>query len=49
MMLLDVVRVEPKQNHVLLLPFDNGERRQFDMPPCLNKPPFWSPSMPRYS
>lgn len=40
-MLLDVVQVEPKDDSVLLLEFENGERRRFDMKPYLNKPPFW--------
>lgn len=36
-MLLDVVAVEPQANHVLLVQFENGERRSFDMTPYLNK------------
>ena len=38
--LLDVVRVEAKPDYSLLLEFENGEKRLFDMSPYLNKKPF---------
>ncbi len=38
--LLDVVRVEAKADYTLLLEFENGEKRVFDMTPLLNKKPF---------
>lgn len=36
-MLLDVVGVEAQAGHVLLIQFENGERRRFDMTPYLDK------------
>ena len=36
-MLLDVVGVEVQADHVLLVQFENGERRSFDMTPYLDK------------
>lgn len=39
-MLLDVVAVQPQADFSLLLEFDNGERRRFDMPPYLARKPF---------
>jgi len=38
--LLDVINVEPKSDYTLLLEFENGERRCFDMAPLLAKKPF---------
>ena len=38
--LLDVVRVAPQPGHKLLLEFENGEKRLFDMEPYLDKKPF---------
>lgn len=40
-MLLDVVRIEVKANHILDLEFENGERRRFDMTPYMKQKP-WS-------
>jgi len=39
-MLLDVVRVEAQPDHTLLLEFENGERRRFDMKGLLDRRPF---------
>lgn len=38
--LLDVVAVEAQADYSLLLEFENGERRIFDMLPYLDKKPF---------
>ena len=38
--LLDVVRVDPRPDYTLILEFENGERRLFDMAPYLEKKPF---------
>jgi Protein of unknown function (DUF2442) len=38
--ILDVVKVEAKQNYLLNLEFNNGEKRVFDMAPFINKDPF---------
>jgi len=38
--LLDVVNVEAKPNYKLLLEFENGEKRVFDMSPYMDKKPF---------
>lgn len=38
--LLDVVKVRTVSNHILILEFENGEERQFDMLPYLEKKPF---------
>jgi hypothetical protein len=38
--LLDVVKVRTELNHVLILEFENGEERQFDMLPYLEQKPF---------
>lgn len=38
--LLDVVKVRTESNHILILKFENGEERQFDMLPYLEKKPF---------
>ncbi|MCX7011523.1 MAG: DUF2442 domain-containing protein [Candidatus Sumerlaeota bacterium] len=38
--LLDVVEVEAHEDNTLLITFENGERRRFDMEPYLNKKPF---------
>jgi hypothetical protein len=40
-MLLDVISVSPLSDFQLLLEFENGERRQFDMKPLLGLKP-WS-------
>lgn len=39
-MLLDVISVQAQPNHVLLLEFENGEKRRFEMGNLLDKPPF---------
>lgn len=39
-MLLDVVTVEARPDFSLLLEFENGERRSFDMRPLLERRPF---------
>ena len=36
-MYLAVFQVEPQDNYLLLLTFENGEKRKFDMKPYLNK------------
>jgi len=38
--LLDVVKVEAKLDYTLLLEFENGEKRVFDMAPYMDKKPF---------
>jgi len=38
--LLDVIRVQPCHNYQLLLEFENGEKRLFDMSALINKRPF---------
>jgi hypothetical protein len=38
--LLDVVKVETKPDYRLLLEFENGEKRMFDMSPYMDKKPF---------
>ncbi len=38
--LLDVVQVEAQEDRTLLLVFENGQRRRFDMKPLLEKKPF---------
>jgi hypothetical protein len=38
--LLDVVRVEARPEHVLLVEFENGEKRSFDMAEYLDRKPF---------
>lgn len=38
--LLDVVKVRTESDHILILEFENGEERQFDMQPYLEKKPF---------
>ena len=38
--LLDVVKVDAKPDYSLLLEFENGERRLFDMRPLMDKKPF---------
>jgi hypothetical protein len=38
--LLDVIRVEPRKNNMLLLEFENHETRLFDMTPYLEKKPY---------
>ncbi len=39
-MLLDVLHVEPQKDFVLLLEFENGERRRFDMAPYIDQKPW---------
>ncbi|MEA1873153.1 MAG: DUF2442 domain-containing protein [Bacteroidota bacterium] len=39
-MLLDIIRVEPHKDNILLLVFENQEKRLFDMTPYLDKKPF---------
>ena len=36
-MYLAVFQVEPQDNYLLLLTFENGKKRKFDMKPYLNK------------
>jgi len=38
--LLDVVGVVAEKDHTLLLVFENGEKRRFDMKPWLDQKPF---------
>jgi hypothetical protein len=38
--LLDVIKVEPQKDNMLLLVFENNENRLFDMNPYLEKKPF---------
>jgi hypothetical protein len=38
--LLDVVKVEAMPDYSLLLEFENGEKRVFDMSPLMDKKPF---------
>ena len=38
--LLDVVRVNAKPDYTLVLEFENGEKRVFDMRPLMDKKPF---------
>lgn len=38
--LLDVVKVEVGADYALLLEFENGEKRVFDMRPFMDKKPF---------
>ncbi|MEW5694124.1 MAG: DUF2442 domain-containing protein [Candidatus Hydrogenedentota bacterium] len=39
--LLDVISVEAQKDNTLLLLFENGERRRFNMKPLLDKKPFF--------
>lgn len=39
-LLLDVVRVEARSDYTLLIEFENGEKRVFDMQPYLDRKPF---------
>lgn len=39
-MLLDVIEVEPKDDFLLLLKFENGEQKEFDCKPLFDKKPF---------
>jgi hypothetical protein len=38
--LLDVVRVVAQKDYTLLIEFENGEKRRFDMRPFLDQEPF---------
>lgn len=38
--LLDVVKVKTEGDHILVLEFENGELRQFDMLPYFERQPF---------
>jgi hypothetical protein len=38
--LLDVISVEAQEDHTLLIVFENGQKRRFDMQPLLDKKPF---------
>lgn len=38
--LLDVISVETRFDYTLLLEFENGQRRLFDMAPLMDKKPF---------
>jgi hypothetical protein len=35
-MYLAIINVKPQDNYLLLLTFENGEKRQFDLKPYLN-------------
>lgn len=39
-MLFDVLLVEPQKDYILLLEFENGERRRFDMAPYMDQKPW---------
>ena len=39
-MLLDVLHVEPQKDYSLVLEFENGERRRFDMAPYIDQKPW---------
>lgn len=39
-MLLDIVRVDPGPEYTLLLEFENGETRRFDMAPYMEQKPW---------
>lgn len=39
-MLLDVIKVDPAPDYSLVLEFENGEKRRFDMSPLMDKKPF---------
>ena len=39
-MLLDVVKVETRDDHLLFLEFENGEKRRFDMSPYMDQKPW---------
>ncbi len=38
--LLDIIKVRPRANYQLLLEFENGEKRLFDMMDIIEKQPF---------
>jgi hypothetical protein len=38
--LFDVISVRPSPDYSLLLEFENGEKRRFDMGPLMDKKPF---------
>lgn len=38
--LLDVIEVKPRPDHTLVLTFEGGQVRRFDMTPLLTKKPF---------
>lgn len=38
--MLDVVKVEPVENYILLVEFENGERRKMDMSVLMHEKPF---------
>jgi hypothetical protein len=38
--LLDVISVAAQEDYTLLLVFENGEKRRFDMKPLLDRKPF---------
>lgn len=37
---MDIIKVDPRDGFFLLLKFENGETRVFDMKPYLENPPF---------
>lgn len=39
-MLLDIVRVQPGPHYTLLLEFENGEKRRFNMEPYMEQKPW---------
>lgn len=38
--LFDVIHVQAQPGHILLLEFENGERRRFDMSPYIDEKPW---------
>ncbi|DAB28648.1 MAG: hypothetical protein A2513_06945 [Sulfurimonas sp. RIFOXYD12_FULL_33_39] len=39
-MLIDVIDVKPKDNYLLFLEFENGEKKEFDCKTLFDKKPF---------
>ena len=39
-MLIDVINVKPKDDYLLFLEFENGEKKEFDCKPLFDKKPF---------
>ncbi len=40
-MLLDVINVQPKPDFSMIIEFENGEQRYFDMKPYINEKPWF--------
>lgn len=40
-MLLDVINVQPKPDFSMIIKFENGEQRYFDMKPYINQKPWF--------